>query len=148
MKAIVYAGSEIITGDDIAIAVLRYCEALAGSVVAEVIEIPVRNPDGALSRATFLVGPSSQMFARDVASPFEEVVDAETMRRLAERTRAQRTVADSSGAGHDRDRNGATEKLGRRPLRIPEDPCGCWGAPHGDGPAAKRLDRIRNGGRG
>ena len=101
MKVIIYAGSELLTGDDIAIGLLRYCEALAGSVVAEVIEIPVREPDGSTGRATLLVGPSSQMFVKDVKTDLAEVVDLDVMRRLTERTRAQRIVADSSpSAGH------------------------------------------------
>ena len=88
-----YAGTKLLTGDDIAIGVLRYCEALAGSVVAEVIEIPVRKADGSLSRATLLVGPTSQMVAEDVESEWEEVIDLDVMRRLGERTRAQQPVA-------------------------------------------------------
>lgn len=95
MKIIVYAGAELLTGDDIAIGVLRYCEALAGSVVAEIIEIPVREADGTLGLATLLVGPSSQMVLKNVTSPWEDVVDLDVMRRLGERTRAQRIVADS-----------------------------------------------------
>ena len=83
----------MVTGDDIAAGVLRYCEALAGSVVAEVIEIPVREADGSISRATLLVGPTSQMVVKEVRSEFEEVVDFDVMRRLGERTRAQRQVA-------------------------------------------------------
>ena len=93
MKLIVYAGAELVTGDDIAAGVLRYCEALAGSVVAEVIEIPVREADGSISRATLLVGPTSQMVVKEVRSEFEEVIDLDVMRRLGERTRAQRQVA-------------------------------------------------------
>lgn len=95
MKIIVYAGAELLTGDDIAIGVLRYCEALAGSVAAEVIEIPVRRADGSLSRATLLVGPTSQIVAVDVDSEWDEVVDLDVMRRLRERTRAQVSVGDS-----------------------------------------------------
>ena len=93
MKVIVYAGAELLTGDDIAIGVLRYCEALAGSVVAEVIEIPVREADGSLGLATLLVGPASQMVVRNVTSELEEVVDLDVMRQLRERTKAQRDVA-------------------------------------------------------
>jgi hypothetical protein len=93
VKIIVYAGTKLLTGDDIAIGVLRYCEALAGSVVAEVIEIPIRKADGSLSRATLLVGPTSQMVAEDVESEWEEVIDHDVMRRLGERTRAQQPVA-------------------------------------------------------
>ena len=97
-----YAGAELLTGDDIAIGVLRYCEALAGSVVAEVIEIPVREADGSLGLATLLVGPSSQMVAKNVKSELEEVVDLDVMRQLQERTKAQQDVASiSSGARHD-----------------------------------------------
>ena len=93
MKVILYAGAELMTGDDIAMGVLRYCEALAGSAVAEVIEIPVREADGSLGLATLLVGPTSQMVAKNVTSELEEVVDLEVMRQLRERTKAQRDVA-------------------------------------------------------
>lgn len=101
MKVIVYAGAELLTGDDIAIGVLRYCEALAGSVVAEVIEIPVREADGSLGLATLLVGPTSQMVARNVTSEWEEVVDLDVMRQLRERTKAQRDVASFPGMPGD-----------------------------------------------
>jgi hypothetical protein len=94
VKIIVYAGAELLTGDEIAIGVLRYCEALAGSVVAEVIEIPVREIDGTLGLATLLVGPSSQMVVKNVTSEWDDVVDLDVMRRLRERTSAQRIVAD------------------------------------------------------
>lgn len=95
MKCIIYAGTELVTGDEIAIGVLRYCEALAGSIVAEIIEIPVRELDGSLSTATLLVGPASEMVLKDVKSEFEEIVDPAVMRRLTERTRAQQLVADT-----------------------------------------------------
>lgn len=98
MKLIVYAGAELLTGDDIAAGVLRYCEALAGAVVAEMIEIPVREADGSLSRTTLLVGPTSQMVVKEARSEFEEVVDLDVMRRLGERTRAQQPVAGIQAA--------------------------------------------------
>jgi hypothetical protein len=106
VKTIVYAGAELMTGDDIALGVLRYCEALAGAAVAEVIEIPIRKADGSLSRATLLVGPTSQMVAEDVESEWEEVVDLDVMQRLGERTRAQQPVASihyPSGDDEDAD---------------------------------------------
>jgi hypothetical protein len=96
VKKIFYAGAELVTGDDIALGVVRYCEALAGSVVAEVIEIPVREADGSLSTATLLVGPTSQMVFKNVDSEWEEIIDLDVMRRLGERTRAQQPVAVSS----------------------------------------------------
>jgi len=112
VKLIVYAGAELLTGDDIAAGVLRYCEALAGSVVAEVIEIPVREADGSLSRTTLLVGPTSQMVVKDIRSEFEEVVDLDVMRRLAERTRAQQPVAgiETATAADDARAAGTTDE--------------------------------------
>jgi len=110
MKVIVYAGAELLTGDDIAMGVLRYCEALAGSVVAEVIEIPVREADGSLGLATLLVGPTSQMVVKNVKSELEEVVDLEVMRQLQERTKAQQDVASISHAvGHDAGSSGDSD---------------------------------------
>lgn len=104
MKIIMYSGAELLTGDDIAIGVLRYCEALAGSVVAEIIEIPVREPDGSVSRVMLLVGPTSQIIAKEAKSEWGELVDPDVMRRLGERTRAQRNIAvveDGHTADHD-----------------------------------------------
>lgn len=99
VKMIVYAGAELLTGDEIAIGVLRYCEALAGSVVAEIIEIPVREADGSLGVATLLVGPSSQMVVKSATSQWDEVHDVDVMRRLGERTRAQTPVARTEATG-------------------------------------------------
>jgi len=93
VKIIMYSGAELLTGDEIAIGVLRYCEALAGSVAAEMIEIPVREPDGSVSRVMLLVGPTSQIIAKEAKSEWDELVDPDVMRRLGERTRAQRNVA-------------------------------------------------------
>jgi hypothetical protein len=62
-------------------------------VVAEIIEIPVREPDGSVSRVMLLVGPTSQIIAKEAKSEWDELVDPDVMRRLGERTRAQRNTA-------------------------------------------------------
>jgi len=103
MKKLAYAGTEVITGDEIAIAVLRYCEALAEADAAEVVEIPVLAPDGSRVSATFVVGPASQMIAVDVATDGPEIVDPEVVARLVARTRAQRPVVHGSGQDSDED---------------------------------------------
>jgi hypothetical protein len=90
VKKLVYAGTELITGDDIALGVLRYCEALADARTAEVIEIPVLTPGGSRSKATFVLGPASQIVAVDVQGAGEEIVDPDLMEILSQRTRAQR----------------------------------------------------------
>lgn len=101
MKKIFYAGTEFITGDDIAMGVLQYCAALAGSVTAEVMEIPVRRPDGTLDRVALLVGPTSQIVVANVDGDHDELIDLDVMRRLGERTRAQQPTADTQPPAAD-----------------------------------------------
>jgi hypothetical protein len=102
MKMIVYAGSRLMTGDDIAVAVMEYCAALADAGTAEMVEIPVLTTEGVRSHATLLVGPSSQIVAEDVSTVFDELVDEETVGLLRAKTRVHRPVAGSSSQ-HDED---------------------------------------------
>ena len=100
MKTILYAGSELLTGDDIADAVLEYCAALADEQSAEIVEIPVLNADGSRATATLLVGPASQIVAKGASTRFAELIDSDTVANLKARTREHRPVA--SAAPHDR----------------------------------------------
>ena len=96
MKLIVYAGSRLMTGDDIAVAVLDYCAALADAGTAETVEIPILTAEGHRAHATLLVGPSSQIVAEDIETAFEELVDHDTVRLLRDKTRVHRPVAGRS----------------------------------------------------
>jgi hypothetical protein len=101
MKLIVYAGSRLMTGDEIALSVLEYCAALADAGTAETIEIPVLTAEGVRSHATLLVGPSSQIVAEDADSSFDELVDPEMVALIRAKTRVHRPVAGSSAQnGH------------------------------------------------
>ncbi len=102
MKQIVYAGSRLMTGDEIAIAVLDYCAALADAGTAETVEIPVLSGEGHRTKATLLVGPSSQIVAEDVDTAYEEVIDHDVVRLLRDKTKVHRPVAGSS-IHHDGD---------------------------------------------
>ena len=66
MKRVIYAGSDFLTGDAIAAALLRYSEALAGVGQAETIVVPALGANGEESKVLVLVGPASQIMARDV----------------------------------------------------------------------------------
>jgi hypothetical protein len=87
---IVYAGEELVTGDDIAKALLKYSEALAESGSASTVEIPTLTDDGTRSTATVLVGPASQIVARPVESSFEELRDPAVVEHLTALTRELR----------------------------------------------------------
>lgn len=96
MKLIAYAGAKLLTGDDIAAAVLEYCAALADEDAAETLHIPVLREDGTRGSALMLVGPASQIVAEDVDSPFEELIDTDTVDLLASRIRSHRPIVHTS----------------------------------------------------
>ena len=79
---IVYAGEELMTGDDIAQALLKYSEALAESGSASTVEIPTMSDDGTRSTASVLVGPASQIVARPVDTSFDELRDPAVVEHL------------------------------------------------------------------
>jgi hypothetical protein len=66
MQRIYYTNDTLVTGTEIARALLEYAAALARSDSAQTVSIPVRRPDGTSARATLLVGPASQLIAEDV----------------------------------------------------------------------------------
>ena len=78
-----YAGEELMTGDDIADALLTLSVALAGTGSASTVEIPTISGDGTRSTVKVLVGPASQIVARPVESSYEELRDPHVVAHLA-----------------------------------------------------------------
>lgn len=100
----IYAGSDFVTGDDIASALLHCSQVLAESGVAETVSVPTREPDGSIGRIMVLIGPASQIVARDVTGEGDELVDATAVARLTAIERRLRPVATfDSGLPDDTD---------------------------------------------
>lgn len=97
MKRVIYAGSDFVTGDDIASALLSCGQALAEAGEAEAVSVPTFEQDGSIGAVTVLIGPASQMIARDVTVDGEELVDAGAVARLAAVERRLRPVAVVDG---------------------------------------------------
>jgi hypothetical protein len=93
VKTILFANTSLLTGDDIALAVLHYSGALAEAGLAETIEIPVIEPDGSPGTALLLVGPASQIVAVDAPSVHEELRDPDAVADLHRKTQTLRPVA-------------------------------------------------------
>lgn len=93
MRVIVYAGTEFVTGDEIALALVDFSQALARAGSAESIEVPVRDADGSTRGAVFLVGPASQIVAKSIDSPGDELVDEGVVEELKARIRRLRPSA-------------------------------------------------------
>lgn len=66
MQRIFYSNDSVLTGTEITRALLEYAAALARTGSSETVNIPVRRDDGSGSRATFLLGPASELVAEDV----------------------------------------------------------------------------------
>jgi hypothetical protein len=108
MKRIFYSGGAVLTGDDIAEAVLAYAAALAKSPLAAVVHIPVvQENTGEHASASILIGPASQLMAVPITeSGFDEPLDidlVDDLQRKALRIGAPRPVAQTANdaVGHD-----------------------------------------------
>lgn len=88
MQKILYGGEEFLTGDEIADALLAYGRALGDDERAEIVEIPVREDDGTIVEAKFLIGPASQIVSKAVKHHGEELEDHQLVTRLKDLTRA------------------------------------------------------------
>lgn len=106
MQTIIYAGDEYLTGDEIADALLAYSRALGEDDRAEIVEIPVREQDGTIARAKFLIGPASQIVTKTVSGHGPELEDAQLVLRLRELTRG---VQAPAGDPLDMSRDGASD---------------------------------------
>jgi hypothetical protein len=86
MDQIQYAGNTLVTGSDIAHAVLAYAQALASNGDSATITIPVQHDDGSVVTAEILIGPASQLITEPYESPAPEIEDADTIARLTDAT--------------------------------------------------------------
>ncbi|AWB86411.1 hypothetical protein [Mycetocola zhujimingii] len=82
MERIHYATGSILTGSEIARALVGYAEALAKVGSSASVDIPSLHEDGTLGRANFLVGPASQLVSETEDSTFPEVTDADLVAEL------------------------------------------------------------------
>jgi hypothetical protein len=92
MKRISYAEDHLVTGDDIADAVMAYAQALAMTGRSDSIDVPAVDGSGAARHYSVLIGPASQMLTSDSLT-FEEarggeIRDERLVADLADRTRA------------------------------------------------------------
>lgn len=86
MDRIYYAGDSLLTGSDIARALLDYAQALAQVGTAATVEIPTVTAAGKPGRSEILVGPASQLLSNAEDVPLDEVIDAGLVADLQEKT--------------------------------------------------------------
>ena len=105
MERIHYATGSIVTGSEIARALVGYAEALAKVGSSASVDIPSLHEDGTLGRANFLVGPASQLMSETEDSSFPEVTDTDLVAKLHAATArlgtAHPQTSDSEGVPGD-----------------------------------------------
>ncbi|MDH6237063.1 hypothetical protein [Cryobacterium sp. CG_9.6] len=79
MKQLFYPGGSVVTGSQLADAVMLYAEALCNRRQVDVIDIPVAGEGGRLLRAQFLIGTASQLVSVTIPHLVPELVEPETL---------------------------------------------------------------------
>ncbi|MCP2030892.1 hypothetical protein L1277_000956 [Okibacterium sp. HSC-33S16] len=82
MERIYYATDSLLTGTDIARALVLYAEALAKAGSSASVDIPTRREDGSVGHAMFLVGPASQLVSESEDSEYPELTNGELVDKL------------------------------------------------------------------
>lgn len=102
MDRIHYAGESILTGTEIARALLEYAQALAGAVQSDTIDVPIVSAEGATVAANLLLGPASQLFTETEPGDGPELEDTALVADLHRRAallRPSRPVFVTDGYG-------------------------------------------------
>jgi hypothetical protein len=87
MKRIHYAGGSLLTGDDIADALVRLAEALALNNRAAEIHAPALTDRHTVTDVTLLMGPASQMLAEAEPYDGDELEDRSFVEEMEARVR-------------------------------------------------------------
>ncbi|MFG6503084.1 hypothetical protein [Microbacterium sp. P05] len=82
MDRIHYSGDSILTGTEIARAVLDYAQALAEMSSSDTVDIPTLSEDGTPGRSSLLLGPSSQLASDVEVSEHADISDDDLVRDL------------------------------------------------------------------
>ena len=99
MKRILYSGGAVVTGDQVADAILEYASELARQESSDTLEVPSINDAGTLVHTQLLLGPASQFIVEEVDTATEDPIDLGLVQKISNRTahlQAPRPVASSN----------------------------------------------------
>jgi hypothetical protein len=99
MKRIYHSGGSIVTGSELADAVMLYAEALGNRHETDVVDIPVIVDDGSAGRAQILIGASSQLMSVTSADGTLELVETATADAIRHKVHAESLTASLAWAG-------------------------------------------------
>lgn len=99
MKRILYSGGTVVTGDQVADAVLEYASELARQESSDTLNVPSVTEAGVLGHTQLLLGPASQFVVEEFESELDDPVDADLVESIREKTghlQAPRPVASTN----------------------------------------------------
>jgi hypothetical protein len=88
MQRIYYSSGSVVTGNEIATAVLGYAQALSRHARADVVHVPVVLSSGETGTASLLIGPASQIASIPEQSAAQELRDPAVVADLERRSLA------------------------------------------------------------
>jgi hypothetical protein len=86
MRRLHYGGGQVVIGDAMCKALLRYARALGEANQADIVTIPILSEGGGTETAHFLIGPSSQLFDTPVENSAADPTDPEVVAHLERET--------------------------------------------------------------
>lgn len=88
MRRITYAGTSLVTGNDLAESLLDYARALAAQGSSDTVFLPARTASGSVEQVEILIGPASQLVSEPADLEGPEVVDTDVVADLRRRSAA------------------------------------------------------------
>lgn len=80
MKRISHPDGSVVTGDELADAVIHYAEALARRSQVDVVDFPIIGESGTLSRTQILIGAPGGLSCAGAESVHPDLLEADTVR--------------------------------------------------------------------
>lgn len=97
MRRITYAGTSLLTGNDLAESLLDYARALAAQGSSDTVFLPARTASGSVEQVEILIGPASQLVSEPADLEGPEIVDTDAvadLRRRSAETGPRRPVSE------------------------------------------------------
>jgi hypothetical protein len=103
MKRILYSGGTVVTGDQVADAILEYAGELARHESSDTLDVPTITETGLAGHTQLLLGPASQFVVEEYETSSDDPVDADLVDAIREKTahlQAPRPIPSASTTGY------------------------------------------------
>jgi hypothetical protein len=103
MKRILYSGGTIVTGDQVADAILEYASELARHEFSDTIDVPTITDAGLAGHTQLLLGPASQFVVEEYETGSDDPIDeglVETIREKTAHLQAPKPIPSEGTSGY------------------------------------------------